>query len=52
MCLGAKKRQFATFYFFRLNLRVKNELKLPQNRQFSIYDKSADMADINDRQVI
>ena len=52
MCLGAKKRRFATFYFFRLNLHVKNKLKLLKNRQFSILDKSADMADINDRQVL
>ena len=50
--MGAKKRHFATFYFFRLNLHVKNKLKLLKNRQFSILDKSAYMAHINDRQVL
>ena len=39
-------------FFFRLNFCVKNELKLLKNSNFSIFDKSADMADINDRQVI
>ena len=52
LCLGAKKRLFAKFYFLKLNFHVKNQPTLPQNRQFSIFDKSADMADINDRQVI
>ena len=45
-------RHFAIFYFSRLNFCVKNELKLLKNSKFSIFDKSADMADINDRQVI
>ena len=36
----------------KLKLHVKNKLKLLKNRQFSNLDKSADMADINDQQVL
>ena len=52
LCLGPNKRHFTTFYFFTLNFCVKIVSKLPKNGYFSIFDKSADSADINDRQNI
>ena len=45
---GGQNCQFATFYFFRLKFRVKSEPKWAKNRDFSILDKSAKSADMND----
>ena len=48
---GSQKQPIWDFLFFRLILRVKNELKMAKKSKFSIFDKSADSADFDDPQI-